>query len=89
MAKETKYRCDRCGAEKLDDRDFLVPIAIIRDYQQHRSSFQPVVKQAEWCHACMVTMQVIGQKKDEAGPPVPEVTIEDLIREIVREEACE
>lgn len=83
-----KYICDRCGGETDDGSKIyhvrLQAIATSRGpYQSHPSSH---MKQAMWCENCIV--QTVGArppKEDEPPPP----TLEDIIRDLVREEVGE
>jgi hypothetical protein len=85
MSVTTTYKCDRCGAEAIDDRDFLneVGITLPERYSSYQTRKQ--VKSTWWCRPCLVTCALESPRHGEAGPVAP-VTLEDVIRDIMREE---
>jgi len=86
MAKTITYICDRCKAEKRDDGKFLhtVRVSVNSDDLTRWVRY--------WCEPCMTETGLLhlpcGIKPEEAVPPPP-LTLEEVIRQIVREEIKE
>jgi hypothetical protein len=88
MATNVTYTCDRCN--KSDTKLKLWEVSIgcepIGDYA-YRMQFHTIIKRqkAEWCESCIKEMNIFVPLHradiEQKGP-----TIEDIIREIVREE---
>ena len=81
---ETKYICDRCKAEQPTAEQFW-KVGI----QVHTINSQPrpydTGPTAQWCRECVEDMGILPTFKE--GKVVdPKPTLEDMIREIVREE---
>lgn len=73
------YTCDRCKAADTTNEIDLIPIKIVI------FNFQSEVGRAEWCRKCLNEMSLNTALPDvKRVEPTP--TIEDIIREIVREE---
>ena len=88
------YKCDRCGAEDNNNKIGLAEVSItingnsniMRSY--NNSTIQ--LKQ-DWCALCRVELGLadkytVGEEDRKKLRPV-EATLEDLIRELAREEA--
>jgi hypothetical protein len=86
MAKTITYICDRCGAEKQDNDKFLhvVQVSVFNANQIRWVRY--------WCEPCMTATGLFhlprGIKPENAVPPAP-LTLEEVIRQIVREEIKE
>lgn len=85
--KKTILTCDRCEKEVEN----LIEVgAGKRDYNYNSSSgntFLVYQLYAEWCVACCVEMGITQPyPKNNAVPIIPAPTLEDIIREIIREE---
>lgn len=84
MASVTTYTCDRCAKESTDN-GFLHQVSIVV-----RKHYGECVRHGqEWCSECITSVgielpSVHGRSNDTA--PIPQPTIEDIIREIVRSE---
>lgn len=85
MASTTTYTCDRCGAQAIDETKFLkkVRITLPDEYSAYQSHDE--VASAFWCRSCIVECGLRLPKKDEQVP-VTKPTLEEIIRDIVREE---
>ena len=79
MSKVITYTCDRCKASDQTDKIDLIMVELHTFY---RTS---VVKKSEWCRRCLNEMGI-----DESMPEVKRIeplpTLEDIVREIAREE---
>lgn len=81
--KVITYTCDRCKSSDTVNKIDLIPIKIL--LSDHNSA----VKQADWCRRCLASYGLAKASEDIKNPIVkiePPPTIEDIIREIVREE---
>ena len=79
----TTITCDRCNTEHKDSDIHPIKLFVGIDYGTYRFPF----KAAEWCRPCIVS--VLGTwvpRENEPPNPITAPTIEDMIREIVREE---
>lgn len=84
MAIKTTYTCDRCGHEQ-DNDDQMLEIGIV--YRHLRFSFSPHPgKNALWCRKCTDEVGITPVQKTADPQPPPRLTLEDLIRELIREE---
>lgn len=87
----TTYTCDKCGHSQNDDAQ-MWNIAVdlwTRGVPRSRSSYPPDSAEL-WCRKCVVG--VLGKlSSGPDGPPKPDPlpTLEDMIREIIREEIGE
>lgn len=87
MAKRTYYTCDRCGKQKAGEPNFVENVGIrVGPAYSHTTMFFDL--QADWCRNCLIETGL----RDPAAhiltdPPAPDPkpTLEDLIREIIRE----
>ena len=94
MASTTTYTCDRCGSESVDVSHLKCVSVRVVNSPSHR---EPVWKDdsnryAEWCYACLAETGVWKRRDPETGKnvePEEETTLEELIRQIVREEQSE
>lgn len=86
MSIVTTYTCDRCAkSQTTDDQMWNVKVS----YQHIRMSDQDGPK-ALWCRACMEKVGILGPYRAETklpdeSKPQP-LTLEDLVREIARDE---
>ena len=84
----TTYKCDRCGHEQADNTQMwnvwigYACLPYTRGYGTTTG-----VRDSLWCRPCMETMKVLGaEREDPKAPVVPPPTLEETIREIIREE---
>jgi|WetSurSiteA1Bulk_404760.scaffolds.fasta_scaffold409957_1 hypothetical protein len=77
------FKCDRCGVEK--NHSFLWDIEI-----RINGSVYDQAGKKEWCRACLVKVGLwnpsFEEKKDGIKTPDHPPTLEDIIRELIREE---
>ena len=85
MATVTIFKCDRCSKE-FPNRDTIKCISAgVGDYHGDSAWFKSW--RADWCFECLAQMG-LPQKADKtprSNTPTPP-TLEDMIREIVRQE---
>lgn len=83
----TKYVCDRCGHEQDTDEQMWA-VGIMCDYRLSNSYARADVKhKAMWCRTCTDTLNLTPVQKAAIDAPEPAPpSIEDILREIVREE---
>lgn len=87
MAVEIKYVCDKCGhTQATDDQMWSIGIAIV--WARGTLSDSNLNKKQLWCRACIEKLGLLPPKPP-AVKPDPAPTLEDMIREIVREEITE
>jgi hypothetical protein len=86
MATKTQFICDRCGKSQDDDQQFwLVGIMVTTTRWITTAATQSLNHRCEWCRKCVEEFGILP-KVETRNVPTPEVplTIEDMIREIVR-----
>ncbi len=86
--RETILTCDRCK-EKVKE---LIEVgagkrSVYSGSSYSREHFELYQLVAEWCIDCCIKMHIASPcKESEAKPIQPPPTLEDMIREIIREE---
>ena len=88
MAIETRYVCDKCGAIS-DNKDTMWRVGIVVcDIACKYFNHSHVHNKALWCRTCLLQTGLIVPKTEEekAAEQVKPLTLEDLVREIIREE---
>lgn len=92
MAQKTIYTCDRCGASKDDDPEFVARISLLDSPRRDNwGGYIATRVSADWCRDCHIavgTLQPFTGRKDfnDGMEPAPLPTLEDIIRGIIREE---
>lgn len=87
MSRITTYKCDRCkkSSETNKDLDLERVRVVWGDYSGAGSYKQE--HSAEWCKPCRIETGIENPNHDKAvAPIIPPPTLDDLIREICREE---
>lgn len=88
------YKCDRCGEgqeSRVESGGFppLWEISILCEPIDSHVRYHPLKRQsAQWCNSCVEKMQVI-RPLIAADAPTPAPTIEDIIRDLVKQEQSE
>jgi hypothetical protein len=87
------YHCDRCGAEDTTNKIDIVNLGVhVGGYAEKYNSYQYPQTRAElnkeWCAKCRIKAGFKEKPKDSTITQQP-VTLEDLVREIAYETACE
>ncbi len=91
MSTTTIYKCDKCGAEQLNRSQFwtvgVKAYCIDNPYggSYEDAGFVSAAHKMEVCRPCLESFGINVQKR-EAPPVQPTPSLEDLIREIVRQE---
>jgi len=88
--------CDRCNtsAETVEERKELALASVHVGFNLHYGSYSGVrgypghaLWAREWCHKCRLELGIAGTPNEVSGKPGDEVpSLEDMIREIVRQE---
>lgn len=94
MATITKYTCDRdgCGhVQETSDQMWTVLVAyasVDTHYSNINSERFTRSKEQMWCRNCMAKVGLLGfmRVSDEEKVQTPPPTLEDLVRELAREE---
>ena len=86
----TTYQCDRCGAISVgqDEHDLkAITIGICSAMTYHYSLSDFSNRTAYWCRKCRVEVGIEHPNRAKDVTPIaPSPTLEELIREMVREE---
>lgn len=83
MPVNTTYVCDRCGHTQTKDEQ-MWNVGIFYGHVHNTSEMK---KPSLWCRKCCDELQIISTPTAAASePPLVVLTLEDKIREIVREE---
>ncbi len=88
MAITTEYKCDRCK-KVVDGGESLMTVGIFTIYHGYKHSIPltRIEKSEHWCIECRIEKGIERPHPAfKAKPEDPAPTVEDLIREIVREE---
>uniref|UniRef100_A0A6M3LVX9 Uncharacterized protein n=1 Tax=viral metagenome TaxID=1070528 RepID=A0A6M3LVX9_9ZZZZ len=94
MSRTTTYKCDRCGDEDTDNKNIdlkFVAIGIKDDtysvYLERTFNLQDAQRRGmEMCLECRRKLGIETLLVQKTDPPPVYPTLEDTIREIVREE---
>lgn len=90
MAIKTTWTCDRCGHVQEEPNqmwDVAVFVHHVDETYNHAVSRSDLEGGALWCRSCCDKFHLIGEPQPEKDQPSPpEITLEDKIREIMREE---
>jgi hypothetical protein len=89
--RKTTVTCDRCKKEIVDKEQIWQIKFSWNCYPTEPDvSFQQ--PKAEWCRPCMIDLGLLGDRfrvtKEIPNPP-PEPTIEDILREFIRQEVAQ
>lgn len=85
MAITTTYKCDCCGYEKSESEQ-MWHIYIGLQHYGMQSSIRD--KEQLWCRPCVEKHDLLRgvSNPKEQNPPIISPTLEEIIREIIREE---
>lgn len=88
MSVTTTYTCDRCGAQQSTPEQFWT-IGVVAKHDLHTAFPKwelPLERnRMQVCRACCEAMGMVPRMVPVENPPPPP-TLEDLIRELIREE---
>jgi len=88
MSILTTYTCDRCGHQQTKPEQMWELCVHYKHYDYRYSDAGSKRAIQLWCRKCCDNLQIIcNPPPPKAGEvPVPKVTLEDMVREIMREE---
>ena len=95
MSEKQIWKCDRCGETWTSDDCSVSPLRSIVICEERQRQYGDVSHpdwEAEWCHPCLLATGVCKpdkQSKLDAGEQPEHLSLEEMIREIVREIVCE
>ena len=94
MSRTITYRCDKCGSESTEAKNLDLKLVAVGIKEDQYSSFSGQTftlqdgekRQKEMCQACRRALGIDYVEKPKTANPPSYPTLEDMIREIVREE---
>ena len=88
MSIVTTYTCDRCGHKQIKPEQMWEVCIRYRHYDTSYGSSGSDRNKQLWCRACCDALQIISNPPPEkpTETPTPIMTLEDQIREVMREE---
>jgi hypothetical protein len=94
MSRVTTYRCDRCGLESQDSNVLNLKTVAIGTKTERYSSYGPgynlsdhQLREKEMCQKCREELGIYDPKPTKAEDlPKAFPSLEEIIREIIREE---
>ena len=92
--RTTTYKCDRCGAEDLDNKTLQLQTVGVHVGGYNMSSgyggVQPKVQyNQEWCKDCREKAGLSSPPRGEKPVEVTPISLEDLVHDIAYEAAYE
>ena len=79
------YKCDKCGEEKINEANFLLPVRVlVGENFNDRDTYE--ASSALWCRECLRKARIVPQWKRKDMPEEEKPTIESMIRELVQKE---
>lgn len=85
--RTTTYKCDKCGKEDTTNNLGLADVGVfVGTFQHYGGSARKYIK--EWCLECRREAGLAPSKEQPCVQAEPVLTLEDMVREIVREEVC-
>jgi hypothetical protein len=85
MAVEIKYVCDKCHKSQ-ETSEQMWEIAIAYNHYGYNAHIGNRYHQQLWCRDCMTSVAGFFEPVKKDAPPSPAPTLEDIIRELIREE---
>ncbi|HEY1900741.1 MAG TPA: hypothetical protein VGG49_13215 [Steroidobacteraceae bacterium] len=87
MTVTITYVCDKCGEVEMDSDQFWKVGVTIQNYRNHHHGSSQKHEQ-QWCRKCVEAAHLLPpQQHKQQHIELPEPpTLEDLVREIAREE---
>lgn len=94
MSKIEIYKCDRCKSESLDQNELDLAVVAIGVAKYSHNSYGPAMfftqddlnRKMDLCITCRKELGIDYNRKVVPAPEVKYPTLEDLIREYIREE---
>lgn len=91
MTTRTIHICDRCKAEQVDNYDGLHTVTLsVKPLMRYSANSSSNDHSETWCRKCVDDVGLLRfvpfiEEEAKKEPPLP--TLEEMIREIVRDEA--
>jgi hypothetical protein len=84
MSTKSIVTCDRCKKEFPNRDEVKAVSAFIGTYSGWEGAFKSFNQ--DWCHECLEELGLPNSAKQRVSMPAPGPSLEDMIREIVRQE---
>jgi len=82
--RTTTYKCDKCGQEDTTNALELADVGVfVGTHQHYGGSAQKFCR--EWCLKCRRKAGLAPDKEHPRVQPEPVLSLEDMVREIMRE----
>ena len=84
MGITISYICDRCGHIQYNDKQmWKLLVSLVHHGLQH--NYSTTQREVLWCRTCVEGLGLLSipKKEENTDVPIPPITIEDMIREIV------
>jgi hypothetical protein len=89
MSIVVTYTCDRCGHQQTDDTQMWhIGLKVEHLPKPAKFDYWELDAAPMWCRECVDSLQLLGfrPKQIKENPPPVEITLEEKIREVMREE---
>jgi len=91
--KTTTYKCDRCGNSDITNTIKIERVGVFvgwykKEYSSMDNGVTQVSLEKDWCLKCRTETGLIRKEKEDETKQVP-ITLEDMVREIAYDAACE
>jgi hypothetical protein len=89
MSIVVTYTCDRCGHQQTDDTQmWRIGLKVEHLPKPAKFDYWELNAAPMWCRECVDQLQLLGFKPNSTKeiPATVEITLEEKIREIIREE---
>ena len=91
MSVKTEYKCDRCGhTQEKSEQMWSVGVVLIHGAgSSYTGSMTTMQKRQDWCRKCVEVYGLLPKNEAKPEEIKQQVTLEDLVREIVRQEVSD
>lgn len=84
MASKTTHSCDRCN--KTTELNELWSVGVSVTTKVYGDQYATDKIKADWCRNCCDALNLIVPKPKKSEPATAQPSLEDVVREIVRQE---
>jgi hypothetical protein len=84
MSVAVTYKCDRCGHEQETENQ-MWKVRLAYGYFGYETHFDDKYEK-DWCRDCMAEFGLLINMPETRHPIVPPPTLDDFLRELVRDE---